>query len=525
MHRPTCLAVLACLALVPVGSSVPANAAGPAFPVLVMGDSYSAGNGAGSYINPKGCYRSDKDYAALYAAALRRSPYNQATQFTNVACSGDTTNGFFAREKGQAPQLNAVNSSYGLILLTTGGDDVDFADIVKQCLIKQTRDGQKCDSHLSSAEKLIKDGTLVSRVRRVLSAIRTKANPLATIALLGYPYLEKDTTYAFSFPHHKPVQVGRRLKALEDLGDTIQQHIVSQLNASNRTNSFVFVKTKKLFEGHELSATHSSRHPWFVKPFTTIATSTWYHPNPRGWSEEANLLLRDSRIPKQMPVPSPPPPPPPPLPPPLPPVPSIGPTLIGEANTAANAFDGDRNFAEWQTSTSQGVQVETTLPGDISSYRCVVLLLNQSFDPNEASELANYMQRGGRVLAIGEHSGNPQFEVADQAINQLAGALGVGLSLDDDSYDEGDTVTSVIAPSPLTEAVAAVGYNWASTITFSDAAQQIVATADGYNTLIGEQSVGPGAFFVSGDSNLFSDNNDGFYSEYGNSQLVADLCP
>jgi GDSL-like Lipase/Acylhydrolase family len=526
LHRLTCLILLAYVTLPLVASSATATATSPAFPILLMGDSYSAGNGAGSYLDPKGCYRSDKDYAALYAGALQRAPYSQPTQLTNVACSGDTTNGFFAREKKQAPQLDAVNASYGLILLTTGGDDADFKDIVKQCLVDHIRDGRKCDSHLTSAEKLLKDGTLESRLRHVLGAIRAKANPLATITLLGYPYLEKDTGYTLTYPHHKPVEVGKRLKALEDLGDTIQQRVVSQLNAASNTNGFVFVNTKNLFEGHELSAAHSTRHAWFVAPFTTIVTSSWYHPNPKGWAEEANLLLRDSSIPKQMPIPSTPPPSPPPPPPPPPtPVPSIGPTLIYEANTAANPFDGDRNFGEWQASTGQSVQVELSLPSDISSYRCVVLLLNRSFAATDASELAGYLQLGGRVIAIGEHSGNPEFEAADQTINQLTGTLGVGLSLNDNSYDSGDTVTSNIAASPVTEGVSTLGYNWASTVAVSGLAQRTVATADDLETLIGEQNVGSGMFFLSGDSNLFSDNNNGFYSEYGNKQLVADLCP
>ena len=80
-------------------------------------------------------------------------------------------------------------------------------------------------------------------------------------------------------------------------------------------------------------------------------------------------------------------------------------------------------------------------------------------------------------------------------------------------------------PSPLTQGVSTLGYNWVSTITVSGAAQQLVETADGAETLIGDQSVGSGSFLMSGDSNLFTDNNDGFYTEYNNGQVVADLCP
>jgi hypothetical protein len=313
-------AILAAAAPGPIAGSAMA-APGSTFPILVMGDSYSAGNGAGSYSKPSGCYRSSKDYAALYVAALTRPSYSQPATLTNVACSGDTTNGFFAKENGQAPQINAVNGSYGLILLTTGGDDANFAAIVEQCLVYGTRDGKKCDTYLTAAEKLLNDGTLEARLRHVLSAIHERADPLATIALLGYPYLEKDTNYTLPGPHHKPVEIGRRLKALEDKGDAIQERVVSQLDAQDDSTSLVFVPTKKLFAGHELSAAHSNPNRWFVEPFSTFSTSTWYHPNPKGWAEEANLLLREPSIPKQMLLPPPAPPPPPPPPPPAEPSP------------------------------------------------------------------------------------------------------------------------------------------------------------------------------------------------------------
>jgi hypothetical protein len=446
------VAVTASVIVVVAVSASAAQASGPTFPILVMGDSYSAGNGAGSYTKPSGCYRSSKDYAALYVDALTHPPYNQTATLTNVACSGDTTNGFFATENHQPPQINAVNQSYGLILLTTGGDDVDFADIVEQCLVYGLRDGKKCNKYLSSAERLLDDGTIEARVKHVLSAIRAKANPLATIALLGYPYLEKDTSFTLPGPDHKPVEIGRRLKALEDNGEAIQQRVVSQLNTQDDTSSFIFVSTKKLFAGHELSAAYSNPRRWFVTPYSTVVTSTWYHPNPTGWAEEANLLLRDPSIPKRMPSPPAPPPPPPapapspPPPPPPPPVPSSGPTLVYDGDTAANFFDGDTDFEDWRGATGQNVELQATLPSELGSYRCVVLLLNQSFTTTDPGALASYLQRGGTIVALGEHSGNVEFENADQALNGLASGLGVGLSLDDDSYDEGDTVTTNIDP-------------------------------------------------------------------------------
>jgi hypothetical protein len=288
-----------------LGRPAVAAASSPAFPILVMGDSYSAGNGAGAYKGAKGCWRSPNNYAHLYATALERPPYSQPTAYETVACSGDTTGAFFSTTHNRRPQLDGVNRRYGLILLTTGGDDADFGEIVKNCLIQKLRDGAHCNSDLSTAENLVNDGTLEGRVRRVLRAIRTRANAHATIVLLGYPYLENNVAYRLPYGRNQVVPVGKRLRAIEDKGNALQQRVVDALNSHDHTRSFVFAETRQLFKGHELSATDSNPNRWFVEPLTdsTFASyETWYHPNPKGWAEEANLLLRDASIPKHNPI-------------------------------------------------------------------------------------------------------------------------------------------------------------------------------------------------------------------------------
>jgi lysophospholipase L1-like esterase len=63
--------------------------------VVLLGDSYSAGNGARDskgerdYYGPKGCYRSHSNWAEQYVRQLRNSGYN--VTFVNRACSGAVT--------------------------------------------------------------------------------------------------------------------------------------------------------------------------------------------------------------------------------------------------------------------------------------------------------------------------------------------------------------------------------------------------------------------------------------------------
>jgi hypothetical protein len=271
-----------------------------ALSILVLGDSYSAGNGAGDYYGAKGCWRSRRNYAEDFARLVEAD--GQRATVTDGACSGATTSWFFNSEHGRPPELDAVNTGYDVILLTVGGDDIDFAGIVKNCLVQISRNGRKCDALLSAAENNLSDGTLQDRIRAVLNDIRRRANPRARIVLLGYPFIEGQENYGLPYDHGKSIDVPKRLRALENLGDQQQQRAIHWLNARYHTSDFVFVKTKALFAGHELYALSLNPNRWFIAPETDAGfawKAWWYHPNPTGWYEEAQLLLSDPRVPKR----------------------------------------------------------------------------------------------------------------------------------------------------------------------------------------------------------------------------------
>ncbi|HTW13438.1 MAG TPA: DUF4350 domain-containing protein, partial [Solirubrobacteraceae bacterium] len=162
-----------------------------------------------------------------------------------------------------------------------------------------------------------------------------------------------------------------------------------------------------------------------------------------------------------------------------------------------------------------------------SGYRCAILDINTSFSASDVATLAQFLQAGGTVLALGEHAGG-NFDTADAALNSLAAGLGAtGLSLNDDVWDsDGDEFTSAIASSPLTAGVYQLGDNDVSSLSVTAPAQTLVYTADDSTVpLVAYQSVGSGLFVLSGDSNMFSDNNDGFYYDADNGTFAADLCP
>ena len=172
MRLTRSLTALAALAFALVAALVltgPAQAAGPAY--VALGDSYSAGNGAGNYISTSGdCHRSNSAYPALWASA--HSP----SSFTFAACSGAVTSDVLNS------QLGGLNSSTGLVTITIGGNDAGFSDVITTCV---TGSDSTCVSRVNAAETFVRS-TLPGRLNSVYNAIRAKA-PSARVVVLGYP--------------------------------------------------------------------------------------------------------------------------------------------------------------------------------------------------------------------------------------------------------------------------------------------------------------------------------------------------
>jgi hypothetical protein len=295
-----------------------ARAASKPLSVLVLGDSYSAGNGGGDYFGPKGCWRSRRNYAEDFGELVARAPHDLTVNVENRACSGATTSAFWSSFNKQPPQWDAVTKSDDIIFLTTGGDDIHFADIVKFCLVEPFLVGDHCLANLDRAEALVQSDALAQRLTRVLAGIRARTGRATKIVVVGYPYLianpaftlidrgegrQSDAGKACGERQQavNVVTVGACLVRLGDSGDEIQQRLVSSLNAADHTNQFVFVPMKKLFAGppdHALVAPISKTsgaqpNRWFIQPYwdaSLVESDIWYHPNPTGWQREGALL-------------------------------------------------------------------------------------------------------------------------------------------------------------------------------------------------------------------------------------------
>jgi lysophospholipase L1-like esterase len=288
--------------------SAPVGSGDGTLSILVTGDSYSAGNGAGGYYGASGCRRSAYNYARQYQRLVQAAPYRQPAFVENSACSGAVTNDFFHSKDGRPAEQDSVNAGYDIIMLTMGGNDAHFSDIAHYCLIARTRDGANCGPNLTRAEGLLAaGGTIEQQLVKVLRAIQARKRGDARVVLLGYPYLEGDPNYRLRSGHfgNTFIQVGQRVRHLTDLGNAMDRRVVAKLNSETSSQNYIFEPTSSLFEGppnHELFAMKNNPARWFIQPFVDAAlvpdANLFYHPNPTGWLQEARLLLSDSNVPK-----------------------------------------------------------------------------------------------------------------------------------------------------------------------------------------------------------------------------------
>lgn len=215
-----------------------------------LGDSYSSGNGAGSYISDSGsCERSNNSYAELWAKA--HSP----SSFSFTACSGATTTSV------KSDQLGGLNSSTSLVSITVGGNDVGFSSVMTTCV---TGSDSSCQSAVNTAESKM-DSTLPGALDSVYTAIRDKA-PNAHVVVLDYPHLY-DTSVSpcvgLSDAKHKALNAGA-----DKLDETI--------STAAKAHGFTFSDVRDEFNGHELCTGDG----WLNSVTYPLGNS--YHPTAKG---------------------------------------------------------------------------------------------------------------------------------------------------------------------------------------------------------------------------------------------------
>ncbi|MGA5798549.1 SGNH/GDSL hydrolase family protein [Streptomyces cellulosae] len=221
-------------------------------PYVALGDSYSSGVGAGSYISSSGdCKRSTKAYPYLWAAA------NSPSSFSFTACSGARTGDVLSG------QLGPLSASTALVSISIGGNDAGFSDVMTTCALQSD---SSCLSRIATARAFV-DSTLPGRLDGVYTAIRDRA-PNARVVVLGYPRFYRLGTTCIGLSETKR-------KAINDAAD----HLNNVTAARARAYGYTFGDVRTTFTGHELCSGDAWLHS---VDWLNIGNS--YHPKAAGQS-------------------------------------------------------------------------------------------------------------------------------------------------------------------------------------------------------------------------------------------------
>jgi hypothetical protein len=294
----------------------------------MLGDSYSAGEGAGSYDANTSNYattcggtsctnnghRSHYSYNRVFAS--NTATFANPATWVDVACSGAVIADYsLSNSAGKCPnepgQKTALSASTSLITLTFGGNDLDFAPIITDCIkaVVPGLNAPSCQSVWSATfqaqiQQLGAPNT-AGGLPLLFSEIKAAA-PNAEVVVLGYPHLVIPGNSTGNCLAGGYISSSDRewLNSAADQIDTVIQGAAD-------TAGVAYLSTNALFTGHELCSTA----PWFtgIGDPTTNDTSTglwnfiqndtgtdrqqWFHPNVTGYAQEASLLAGALQVP------------------------------------------------------------------------------------------------------------------------------------------------------------------------------------------------------------------------------------
>jgi len=262
-------------------SAVAAVAAGP---VVALGDSYTAGAllPLDPKAKPSGCLRSTKAYPVLVAHAL-------GAPLTDAACTNAGVKDMTAAQptygEGTNPaQLTALSPDDRIVLLTLGGDDLGFLNVLKECMkLSFTKPwGSPCQAHYTSGgtdQLLAAAATEAPRISQVLAAIAARA-PRARIVVVGYPDLFPQSGGCWPAV---PITNGdvAYLRGIEVTANAM-------LAADAKSAGATFVNTYTPTTGHDFCQRESVRD---VEGLLPGSLALPFHPNPRGQQAIAAAVL------------------------------------------------------------------------------------------------------------------------------------------------------------------------------------------------------------------------------------------
>ncbi len=211
----------------------------------------------------------------------------------------------FKCERFLKPQADFVDETTDLVLMTIGGNDLEFSEIVKRCFGPVApfwgRNTGECITLVENAKRLTPD--LSKTIASTIEGLYTRPGglrPDAKVVLVGYPLLALADVPFNVGGYHAAVEVRRLgLQGNAALIDTVE---AVNAGVTPAAGNVTFVNgIPGLFADHEPDPRFFHHNPsrwlWEIgdngTSLPTDYTQTlfeWYHPNPHGHKEYARHL-------------------------------------------------------------------------------------------------------------------------------------------------------------------------------------------------------------------------------------------
>jgi hypothetical protein len=270
-----------------LAGSGPASGASPG-PYVALGDSYTAGPLIPNQVgDPALCFRSDHDYPALVARAVRPSA------FRDVSCSGAATANMTHPQPlasssvplgHMGPQFDALTRDTATVTVGIGGNDLGFGDLAMTCLSLGVLDpgGAPCQQRYTAGgvdRNAAAIDAIAPRIAGVLTGIHQRA-PQARVLLVGYPDI-LPTTGTGCYPL-VPLAAGD-VPYLNGVEVGLDRMLAAQAVANRAT----FVDTYTPSIGHDVCQAPGVK---WVEGVIPTAAAFSLHPNALGMQAAAAVV-------------------------------------------------------------------------------------------------------------------------------------------------------------------------------------------------------------------------------------------
>ncbi|TFV87163.1 GDSL-type esterase/lipase family protein [Blastococcus sp. CT_GayMR16] len=274
--------------------------------VVILGDSYSSGEGGGDYGPGGACHRSPN--------AWGRQAFPKTVAVHNLACSGAVVADYWASDQqkwlnpwddveSQHDQLDALKRSgdVDVVALTMGGNDIQFPDLVKSCVTTANCvDNAVCDDQGSCLTwrehmELLLAG-LGPQLRLFYEDVARVAG--TDVVVLPYPDLLPNTsrgrfTCTAGLPGFSPDE--------QTFGRWVQDELHRQISAAVRdvaAKGLPVHLARDVRTALQPNHTICDRDPWVVQVTDRdILSPERVHPDPDGYRAMAGALVRWSASP------------------------------------------------------------------------------------------------------------------------------------------------------------------------------------------------------------------------------------